>query len=425
MQAGKKRGKVHYAWIVLTITFLALFMSAGVRSMPSILMIPFEKEFGWERGSISTVISVGILLYGLVGPFSAALLAKFGIRRMMLVSMLVLSISLALTPLMTSLWQFHVLWGGLTGISTGMMANVLGVTVANRWFSERKGLVVGLLTASAATGQLLFLPLLANIMVKYGWSFAMYMAAGLTVVVLVVTAVGMRDHPSDVGLPAYGDDRIERPQPFRGNLFLSPLAALREALRSRTFWLLAGTFFFCGFSTNGLIGAHLIAACGDYGIPEVMAAGLLALMGLFDLAGTTLSGWLTDRFDARRLLFWYYSLRGLSLMFLPYALSAGPTYLMIFSVFYGLDWIATVPPTVKLASQHFGKEKAGMVLGWIFVAHQLGASSATIFAGLTRDSMGSYTGAFLIAGLICIIAALMSLKIDGERTHPPIATVQT
>jgi len=419
-----RRMNLHYAWIVAAITFLTLLMSAGIRSMPSLLMVPFEEEFGWGRSSVSVVISVGIFLYGLVGPFSAALIAKFGIRRMMVVSMLVLAASLAATPFMTSLWQFHLLWGVVSGVSTGMMANVLGVTVANRWFSERRGLVVGMLTASAATGQLLFLPLLARVMTEFGWSTAMYAAAGFTVVVLAVAAVGMRNHPSDVGLPAYGADRIERPESFRGNPLIAPLLALRDAGRSRTFWLLSGTFFFCGFSTNGLIGTHLIAACGDYGIPVVTAAGLLALMGLFDLVGTTLSGWLTDRYDARKLLFWYYGLRGLSLLFLPYALSAGPTYLLVFSIFYGLDWIATVPPTVKLTTQHFGKEKAGMVFGWIVVSHQIGASAATTFAGATRDAMGSYTGAFVIAGLICMIAALLSLKVAAGRTNPPAAMAQ-
>ncbi|UKS30877.1 MFS transporter [Paenibacillus sp. HWE-109] len=411
MQTGTRSTKLFYGWVVVLITFVTLLVAAGIRAMPSILMLPFEKEFGWSRGGISGVISVGIFLYGLVGPFSAALLAKFGIRRIMLVSLIVLAISLSITPLMTHLWQFQILWGVVAGLGTGMMANVLGVTVSNLWFVKRKGLVVGMLTASAATGQLLFLPLLAKIIVDIGWRYAIYTSVAAILVLVVVVAIWMRNHPYDLGIAAYGSDEVAKPDVFKGNIFITPIQTLFSALKNKTFLLLAGTFFFCGFSTNGLIGTHLIPACGDYGIPEIMAAGLLAMMGLFDLIGTTLSGWLSDRFDNRWLLFWYYSLRGLSLLFLPFALESGPTSLIIFSVFYGLDWIATVPPTVKLASKEFGREKAGMIFGWVVVAHQVGASVAAYSGGVVREWLGSYTLPFLSAGLICLIAALMAIRI--------------
>nr|WP_237690725.1 MFS transporter [Paenibacillus caui] len=397
------------------ITFVVLLVSAGIRSMPSIFMLPFEDEFGWSRGEISSVVSLDILLYGLMGPFSAALLERFGIRRMLLVSLGALAVGLSITPVMTALWQFELLWGLLAGLGTGMMANVLGVTVTNHWFARQKGLVIGILTASAATGQLLFLPLLAHITVTSGWKNAIYAAVAVLVVLLIAVAVWMRNHPYDVGAAPYGAEELVKPEPFQGNLFLAPLLALRSAFRSRVFWLLAGTFFFCGFSTNGLIGTHLIPASGDHGIPQVTAAGLLALMGLFDLVGTTLSGWLSDRFDSRWLLFWYYGLRGLSLLYLPYALDANSAMLMIFTVFYGLDWIATVPPTVKLATMEFGKEKAGMIFGWIAVAHQLGASVAAYGAGVMRDMLGSYTLPFLAAGLVCLFAAVMAIKIGISK----------
>jgi len=313
--------------------------------------------------------------------------------------------------------------GVVSGLATGMMANVLGVTVANRWFAKRKGLVVGMLTASAATGQLLFLPLLAHITVENGWRYAVYTAVGVIALVMVIVAIWMRNHPFEKGVAAYGADELVKPDPFQGSIFLTPLATLRQAMTNKTFWLLAGTFFFCGFSTNGLIGTHLIPACGDHGIPEVMAAGLLALMGMFDLVGTTLSGWLTDRFDSRKLLFWYYGLRGLSLMFLPYALDGGQSSLFIFSVFYGLDWIATVPPTVKLAGQEFGKEKAGMVFGWVVVAHQIGASAAAFLAGVMREWTGTYSTTFFSAGLICVIAALMAIRIAKRKKESQAALV--
>lgn len=412
MERKLSASRLYYGWIVILITFVTLLVAAGIRSMPSILMLPLQDEFGWGRGGISGVVSIGILLYGLMGPFAAALLERFGIRRVMLVSLGLLAVSLSVTPMMNALWQFQLLWGLVAGLGTGVMANVLGVTVTNHWFVKRKGLVVGILTASAATGQLLFLPLLAQITVKAGWRYSMFTAVAVILLLMLVVALWMRDHPYDVGVAPYGSDTPVPPEPFKGNLFLAPLRALVTGMRSKTFWLLAGTFFFCGFSTNGLIGTHLIPACGDHGIPEVTAAGLLALMGMFDLVGTTLSGWLSDRFDSRWLLFWYYGLRGLSLLFLPYALDSSPTQLLIFSVFYGLDWIATVPPTVRLAAKEFGKDSSVMIFGWIVVAHQIGASTAAYGAGVMRDWLGSYTVPFIAAGFVCLFAAWLAIRVS-------------
>ncbi|MGO4498478.1 MFS transporter [Paenibacillus sp. 2RAB27] len=410
--------KFYYGWIIVLLTFVTLLVSAGIRSMPSVLMIPFQEEFGWSRGAISSVASIGILLYGLVGPFSAALLLRLGIRKVVMLALSVLGASLAVTPLITSLWQFDLLWGVVSGLASGMMANVLGITVSNIWFVKRKGLVVGILTASAATGQLLFLPLIAMVTSDYGWRYAMYAAVAAIVVVFILVAIWMKNNPSDVGAAPYGTIEVVKPEPFKGNVFLTPIQNLVIASKNKTFWLLAGTFFICGFSTNGLIGTHLIAACGDYGMMEVAAAGLLAMMGAFDLFGTTISGWLTDRFDSRWLLFWYYGLRGLSLIFLPYALATTPYMLVVFSVFYGLDWIATVPPTAKLAGETFGKEKSGMIFGWIVVAHQIGASFAAYGAGLMRDWLGSYSQSFFIAGLTCFIAALFAIRIQRHLKKP-------
>jgi len=406
-----KKSRFYYGWIIVLLTFCTLLISAGIRSLPSVLLVPFQNEFGWSRGSISSVISIGILLYGLTGPFSAALTLRFGVRKVVIISLAVLAGSLAVTPFIQTFWQYELLWGVVSGLSTGMMANVLGVTVSNLWFVKRKGLIIGLLTASAATGQLLFLPLFAKMTTDFGWRYAIFIAITGTVLVLAAVIIWMRNHPSDVGAAPYGETEIVKPAVFRGNIFLTPLLHLRSAVKDGTFWLLAGTFFFCGFSTNGLIGVHLIAACGDHGMLEVAAAGLLAMMGLFDLFGTTISGWLSDRFDSRWLLFWYYGLRGLSLLFLPFALGASPVMLIIFSVFYGLDWIATVPPTAKLASERYGKESSSMIFGWIVVFHQIGASTAAYGAGVMRDMFGSYSQAFVIAGFVCFFASLMALKI--------------
>ncbi|MWC29373.1 MFS transporter [Paenibacillus sp. MMS18-CY102] len=423
-QEPKRRSRLYYGWIIVILTFATLLVSAGIRSLPSILLVPFQEEFGWSRGGISSVISTGIFLYGLVGPFSAALLLRYGIRKVVIGALSVVAASLAVTPLMSSLWQFELLWGVVSGLATGMMANVLGVTVSNLWFVKRKGLIVGLLTASAATGQLLFLPLLASMTANFGWRYAIYTAVAGVLLVLVAIVIWMRNHPYDLSVAPYGSDEIVKPAVFKGNLFLAPLQSLRIATKSLTFWLLAGTFFFCGFSTNGLIGTHLIAACGDHGMLEVTAASLLALMGLFDLFGTTISGWLSDRFDSRWLLFWYYGLRGLSLLFLPYALDATPAMLLVFSVFYGLDWIATVPPTAKLAGQSFGKEQSGMIFGWIVVTHQIGASTAAYGAGVLRDWLGSYSQAFVIAGFTCFFASLMAIRIGRGMASKTRVTAQ-
>ncbi|MGP0584360.1 MFS transporter [Paenibacillus timonensis] len=414
----RPKSRFYYGWIIVLLTFVTLLVSAGIRSLPSVLLLPFQDEFGWSRGSISSVISIGILLYGLVGPFSASLLLRFGFRKVIICSLSVLGLSLAVTPFIHALWQFELLWGVVSGLSTGMMANVLGVTVSNQWFAKRKGLIIGLLTASAATGQLLFLPLFAKLTSDLGWRYAVYLAVASIVVVLVAVAIWMRNHPYEVGAAPYGSTEVVKPEPFRGNILIAPLHNLRLAMKHPTFWLLAGTFFFCGFSTNGLIGTHLIAACGDHGMLEVTAAGLLAMMGIFDLFGTTISGWLSDRFDSRKLLFWYYGLRGLSLLFLPFALnSASPTMLVVFSVFYGLDWIATVPPTAKLAGETFGKERSGMIFGWVVVAHQIGASTAAYGAGVLRDWLGSYSQAFVIAGFVCFVAAVMAMQIRKAQSR--------
>lgn len=413
MKSGSEPSKMYYGWVVVLIVFVTLLISAGIRSVPSLFMLPFQEEFGWSRSDISTVVATNILLYGLIGPFAAAWMEKLGVRRTMAISLLLLAASLSLTPFMTSLWQFELVWGIVVGIGTGTLANVLGVTVANRWFVKRKGLVVGMLTASAATGQLLFLPLLAKITEELGWRYSAYAAVAALLILLPVVVIWMRNHPYEVGAAPYGEEQLVKPSPFRGNLFLEPLISLRLASRSLTFWLLAGTFFFCGFTTNGLIGTHLIPACGDFDISMVTGAGLLALMGVFDLVGTTLSGWLSDRFDNRWLLFWYYALRGLSLIYLPQALGLGPTHLLVFAVFYGLDWIATVPPTVKLTTDAFGKERAGMIFGWVVVAHQIGASTAAYSAGVLRDWLGSYTLPFMLAGATCFVAALMAVRIQA------------
>jgi sugar phosphate permease len=417
------RGRIHYGWYVAGITFVTLLVAAGIRSMPSILIVPVEQEFGWSRATISFAVAINLILYGLMGPFAAAFMDRLGVRTTIVISLVLVASGVALTPLMTAPWQLVLLWGVVVGTGTGMTALVLGATVVNRWFSEQRGLVMGMLTASTATGQLLFLPLLAMIVQELGWRTAVLGVACAALVIVPLVMLLMRERPRDVGLAPFGKTEIEAAPPrSTGNPFAIAFAALLEGSRSRDFWLLFGTFFICGLSTNGLIGTHLIAACFDAGIPEVRAAGLLAMMGIFDLVGTTLSGWLSDRYNNRYLLAWYYGLRGLSLLWLPFALDISFFGLSLFAVFYGLDWIATVPPTVRLTTNAFGREKAPMMFGWIFTGHQLGAAVAAFGAGVLRTAMDGYLEAFLLAGLACLVAAGMALAI-GRAPKAPVRVV--
>jgi sugar phosphate permease len=404
--------RLHYAWIVALVTFGVLLVTAGVRATPGVLMISLEGEFGWSRTVISAAVAINIALFGLIGPFAASVMDRWGLRRVVLGAVALLAVSVALTTRMQNQWQFTLLWGVLVGTGTGVTSMVLAAIVASRWFDERRGLVLGILSAANATGQLVFLPLLASLVAAQGWRAAALLVAGAAAVVFAIVFFFMRDRPEDLGLLPYGRTHAVGDSSARA---MAPLEALRHAVHSRAFWILAGTFFVCGASTNGLIGTHLIAACHDYGIAEVRSAQLLAMMGIFDIIGTTASGWLTDRYSPRHLLFGYYTLRGISLLFLPFTLQEGAGGLAWFAVFYGLDWIATVPPTVRLTNEAFGRENTGVIYGWIGASHQLGASMAAFGAGAIRTMLGDYQLAFWIAGLLCVLAGLSFLTI-GRRS---------
>jgi predicted MFS family arabinose efflux permease len=384
-------------------------------------MLPLEKAFGWDRATVSLAAAIGIFLYGLTGPFAAALMQTFGVRRTVTLALLLMAVSTGLSSMMTQSWQYVATWGVMAGFGSGAVAMVLGATVVNRWFVERRGLVMGLLTASTATGTLVFLPGMAFIAEHGGWRPVVLTIAAVTAILAPVMWLLIPERPSDIGHKPYGApaDYAEPPPPPNsalGNAF----AALFRAARTRTFWLLFAGFFVCGLTTNGLVGTHLIALCGDHGMAETSAAGLLALMGLFDLIGTTASGWLTDRYDPRKLLFVYYALRGASLMVLPYT-DFSLVSLSVFAVFYGLDWIATVPPTVRLATEAFGDRDGPIVFGWIAAGHQAGAATAAISAGVLRAAQGDYVTAFVMAGLTGFIAATASVMIKRQVKAPAAA----
>ncbi|MCC6473432.1 MAG: MFS transporter [Burkholderiales bacterium] len=417
-------GRLHYAWIVAGLVFVLLLCAAGVRSAPGVLIVPLEHSLGWDRATISAAIAVHLVLLGAMGPFAGATMLRFGVRRTVLAALALLAIGIGASTQMTQPWHLMLTWGLMVGIGSGLAATVLAATVVNRWFTERRGLVMGLLTAASAMGQLVFLPLLALISEAAGWRAVAWTVAAVMACLVPIIAWLMVERPRDLGLRSYGaaPGEIEAGQMASGNPVGIAWRSLQRALPTRDFWLLAGTFFVCGLSTNGLIGTHFIAFCFDGGLPEVRAAGILAMMGMFNLVGTALSGWLSDRYDCRWLLFWYYGLRGLSLLYLPYS-DLSWWGLGLFAVFYGLDWIATVPPTLRITTDVFGRRDAAVVFGWIFMCHQLGAGIAAFGGGAVRNAFGAYTGAFLVAGLACAVAALAVLAIQrgGRRPAPAAA----
>src|SRR2546425_4367948 len=412
--------RIHYAWIVAAVTFVALMGAAGFRATPSVLIVPLQNEFGWNRAVISVAVSINLILFGLTGPFAAALMDRFGIRAVTVGALVTVAGGALLTTIMNAPWQLYLLWGVVVGLGTGCMASVLAATVAGRWFVHRRGLVLGALTAAGAPGQLIFLPFLGWLAQNRGWRSAAITVGIAALAVVPIVAFFLRNRPADLGLRAYGATVADTGPLSVGNPIRNAFRGLGLGVRSRDFWLLAGSFFICGASTNGLIGTHLIPASMDHGMAEVTAASLLAVIGIFDVVGTLVSGVLTDRFDSRWLLFWYYGLRGLSLLFLPYAFGTAYFGLILFIVFYGLDWVATVPPTVQLARRLFGQQNFTIVYGWIFAAHQLGAASIALAAGAVRTFFGDYQLAFMSSGLLCLIAAGLVLRIVRiRRTEGP------
>jgi MFS family permease len=414
---------IHYGWVVAATTFITMLATAGAMGSVGVLLTPLQQEFGWSNAAISGAISVRLVLFGLLGPFAAAFMNQFGIRKVVMTALALIAFGIVGSFFMTKLWHMVLFWGIILGVGTGMTALVLGATVATRWFSARRGLVVALMTVSNATGQLIFLPLIADLTAIFGWRQALVVVVGAIALAMLLVLALIRDYPADIGLGPFGERAIV-PPPARdktlGQLLLVPVRALAEVSGSATFWVLFGTFFICGLSTNGLIQTHWISICGDFDIDAVRAAGLLAMVGVFDFAGTLFAGWLSDRYDNRYLLFWFYGLRGLSLVFLSMS-GFGLAALTLFAVFYGLDWVATVPPTVKLSVEKFGREKANVVFGWVFTGHQFGAATATFGAGTLRTDYASYMPALQIAGGMCLLAALSVLFLSRPKARAATA----
>jgi len=411
--------RIHPAWIIATITFATLFAAAGFRSAPSVLILPLEEEFGWRRDVISAAIAINVLLFGLTAPFAAALMDRFTVRKVVMSALTVIGFGALLTIWMSQSWQLLLLWGVVVGIGTGSMALVFAATIANRWFIKKRGLVIGVLTAAGASGQLLFLPTLASLAQDPGWRASSLMIALAAFFMVPLIYLFLKEDPQSINTTPYGAPSNWQPPVLgKGSAAKVALSSLADAAKVKNFWYLVGSFFVCGLSTSGLIGTHFIPAAHDHGMSQVTAASLLALVGVFDVVGTITSGYLTDRIDPRKLLFFYYLLRGLSLFLLPSILfSQVEASTLVFVIFYGLDWVATVPPTVILCRQVLGAEKGAIIYGWVFAAHQIGGSIAAFGAAVLRVKFGDYAAAFYITGILCVITSYFVLKITtGEKS---------
>jgi sugar phosphate permease len=415
------RKGIHYGWVMVALTFVTAVFSAGAVGMPAVLILPLSQEFGWTRGEISGAMALMLVLFGGMAPFGGALMLRYGLRRVVVGAATLAVIALGGATQMTQLWHLWIALGLVLGMAAGTTAMVLSATVANRWFAERRGLVMGVLAAATATGQLIFLPTNSWIVTEFGWRVAVLpgmIGCALCAVAYILLA---RDWPADIGIPPYGETRIQPPPAASAsNAVAMSFNLLREASSSRAFWVIAGTFFICGLSTSGVVQQHFIPYCADWGVNQVTAASMLAMMGVFNFIGTILSGWLSDRFDNRILLAWYYGLRGLSLMWLPFS-GFDMVSLTIFAVFFGLDFIATVPPTVKLAAQHFGAAKGPIIFGWAFAAHQLGGAVSALAAGMSRDALATYLPAFFAAGLSCMVAVVAVFLLHDIRKTRVVA----
>ncbi|MEV6904140.1 MFS transporter [Amycolatopsis sp. NPDC051372] len=411
--------RVHRAWFVAAAAFIALLAAAGFRAAPSVLIDPLHEEFGWSRATIGLAVSANLVLYGVFAPFAAALMERFGIRRVAATALFVVALGAGGTVFMSTSWELILCWGVLVGAGTGSMAMSFAATVTTRWFVRHRGAVTGILTAAGSTGQLVFLPVVAMLAVNDGWRTASLVIAIAALAVVPVVLLVVRDHPADLDTVAYGapeGTEVAHPEVKRGSAGRA-ISVLFQAMRSRSFWLLAVGFAICGATTNGLVGTHFVPAAHDHGMPQTTAASLLALVGVFDVVGTVVSGWLTDRVDPRILLAVYYALRGLSLALLPQLLtdSVQPS-MWAFILFYGLDWVATVPPTVALCIRSFG-EAGPIVFGWVFACHQLGAAFAASAAGAVRDQLGDYALAWYVAAGLAVVASIASVSItrSGKR----------
>jgi MFS family permease len=416
----------YYGWFVVALSFLANLTAAGIRSAPSVLIHPFEDEFGWSRTAIASAASLNLLLLGLFAPIGGWLIDRVGARRVLLGCLAGIVAGVIGTVFVRELWQLIALWGIVLGVATGVTPP-LGASIASRWFIDRRGLAIGIMTNANAAGQVVYLPLLMALVVGTGWRSALWAMAAASALLLPAIWFWMRDHPADVGLEPYTAARPNAAargrMHARGDIRPIAISSFREVLRTSTFWILSGCFFICGVTANGLIGTHLIPHAIERGIPQMTAAIAVGIMGGASFVGTTFSGWMVDRVDPRKVLAAVYALRGSSLFLLPYV--SEPMGLFFFAVLYGLDWYASGPATTTIIARVFGPERVGRIFGMVFVFHQLGGATAAITGGWTRVHFGDYQYAFLAGGCLGLFAACLALTVQPSKPSEPVLPVET
>ncbi|SHN51228.1 Major Facilitator Superfamily protein [Desulfitobacterium chlororespirans DSM 11544] len=414
IEMNHTRTAKYYYGLIVFVTFLTLVIAAGIRSAPAVLIVPFEEFFGWNRAEISLALSINLLLNGLCGPFAAALMERYGVRPVIASALLLLGAGAGLTLWMQDMWQMILLWGIVIGIGSGFLSTVFGTVVATRWFIQQRGLILGIFSAAGAAGQLLFLPLFANILEWFDWHVIVWVLVAAAFFSLALIILIMRNGPGEVGLVPYGTSAGDTvPDKTTDNPFQAVWQGLKTAVQSKAFWLLSASFFVCGATSVGLIGTHFVSACVDHGITAIFAAGLLSAASVFNIIGVTAAGWLSDRYDNRWLLFWYYLVRGLALFLLPAVLVSDRVILIIFVTVYGLNWIATVPSTIKLAADLFG-DRSIVIFGWMMALHQAGSALAAFYAGALQAALHSYTLVFISAAVLCLVAAMIVFLIPGQ-----------
>lgn len=412
----KTTQKLYYGWVVVAVTSIVLLVSFGIRSSPSVFMVSLESDLGWSRSAISVAVSLGLIILGITSPYGGMLVGRFGPKRMTVIALLMMGVTLLLSSQMNQLWQLNVMWGGFLGLSGGLAGSVLSATVSNRWFVKNRGLVTGIFGAATSAGQLVFVPVLTAMLLSFGWRNSTAAMGVFILIVLIPVIFLFKDDPADVGLLPLGATA-----PISKSQAGAETGLMARAVRSPDFWLLCVSFFICGATTNGIIGTHLIPYAIDCGIPQGTAAGVVALLGSMNFVGTLASGWLTDRYDPRKLLFFYYGFRGLSLFLLPFV--TDPLGLSVFAIIFGLDYISTVPPTIAIAADTFGRRNAGIIYGWAFCAHSLGAALSAYLGGVTRDMLGNYGPAFVAAGILGICAAVLVMRITRHAPPKPLVAV--
>ena len=410
---------IHYGWVMAVMAFLTTISSSAAVSTPQVLIIPLTESFGWNISDVTSASALMFIILASLAPFGGALMLRIGLPNVIIISSILIISGLLICISVSEKWHLLLGIGVCLGSASGILGLSLAATVATRWFNKKRGLVVGILTSGFAAGQLTFIPFMAWITTQYDWRYCVLPPLFGSIACAILFFLFGKNWPSDLGLPPLGDSDIQKPPPLpKENPVTLSFRNLFLGLRHPAFWILAITFFICGLTSNGLILQHFIPFCGDNNIGIVMASSYLAIMGIFNFLGTMGSGWLSDRYDNYILLGIYYMFRGISLIYLPYS-NLDFLSLTIWAIFFGLDFIATVPPTVKLASKYFGTIQGPVLFGWIFSAHQFGAAFAAYGAGVARDSLLTYLPVFIWAGFASFMATILILifkKINFQLT---------